>query len=81
VIDNIAVMSGTITAAAGAGVSVGDAVIFATQDNGEGSSDAPDRVTRAFQNTGLVCTDITPANVGFYTNLLTVVEDGNVQIH
>jgi hypothetical protein len=81
VIGNIAVMSGTLTAAAGEGVSVGDAAIFAAQDNGEGSSVAPDRATRVFENTGLVCTDITPANVGGYLDLLTDIERGNVQIH
>jgi hypothetical protein len=56
-------------------------VIFAAQDNGEGSGAAPDRLTRAFANTGLVCTDITPANIDLYTIWLTVVEEGNVQIH
>jgi hypothetical protein len=81
VIGNIAVMSGTLTEAAGAGISVGDTAIFAAQDNGEGAGASPDRVTRAFDNTGLVCTDITPANVGLYTNLLNDVEAGNVQIH
>jgi len=80
VIGDIAVMSGAVTSAAGEGVSVGDAAIFAAQDNSEGSN-APDRVTRAFLNSGLVCTDITPANVGLYTNLLTKVEGGNVQLH
>lgn len=81
VIGNIAVMSGTITSAAGEGVSVGDAEIFGVQDNGEGLGALPDRVTRAFQNAGLVCTDITPANIGLFTNLLNDVEGGNVQIH
>jgi hypothetical protein len=80
VIGTIAVMSGTITSASGEGISVGDTEIFAAQDNGEGSLAAPDRVTRAFQNTGLVCTDITPANIGLYANLLNDVEQGNVQI-
>jgi hypothetical protein len=80
-IGDIAVMSGTVTSAAGEGVSVGDAAIFAAQDNGEGSNAAPDRATRGFLNSGLVCTDITPANVGLYTNLLTDIEGGNVQLH
>lgn len=80
VIGNIAVMSGTLVEAAGAGISVGDAAIFAAQDNGEGTA-APDRVTKTFENSGLVCTDITPANVGFYTDLLTDIDGGNVQIH
>jgi hypothetical protein len=30
---------------------------------------------------GLVWTDITPANLGLYTSLLTDIEGGNVQIH
>jgi hypothetical protein len=81
VIGNIAVMSGTVSSVTGAGNSVGDPVIFAAQNNGEGSGAAPDRITRAFANTGLVCTDITPANIGLYTIWLTVVEEGNVQIH
>jgi hypothetical protein len=51
------------------------------QDNGEGTAAPPDRVTRSFENTGLVCTDITPANVGLYMNLLNDVQAGNIQIH
>jgi hypothetical protein len=81
VIGNIAVMSGTLTQAAGAGISVGDSAIFAAQDNGEGAGAPPDRVTRTFENTGLACTDITPANIGLYTYLLNDVQAGNVQIH
>jgi hypothetical protein len=81
VIGSIAVMSGTLTQAAGAGIAVGDAAIFAAQDNGEGAGAPADRVTRAFENTGLVCTDITPANVGLYTFELNDVDGGNVQIH
>jgi hypothetical protein len=81
VIGNIAVMSGTLTEAAGAGIAVGDAAIFAAQDNGEGTAAPPDRVTRSFENTELVCTDITPANVGLYMNLLNDVQAGNIQIH
>jgi hypothetical protein len=38
-------------------------------------------VTRAFGNSGLVCTDITPANVGLFTYLFNDVEEGNIQIH
>jgi hypothetical protein len=81
VIGNIAVMSGTLTYASGAGISVGDAAIFGVQDNGEGAGASPDRVTRAFENTGLVCTDITPANVGLYTYELHDVQAGNIQVH
>jgi hypothetical protein len=81
VIDNTAVMSGTLTEAAGAGISVGDAAIFAAQDNGEGAVASADRVTKSFENSGLVCTDITPANVGLYAYLLNDVQGGNVQIH
>jgi hypothetical protein len=74
-------MSGTVSSATGEGTSVGDPVIFAAQDNGEGSGAAPDRLVRVLANTGLVCTDITPANIGLYTSLWYVVEEGNVQIH
>jgi hypothetical protein len=81
VIGNIAVMSGTLTEAAGEGISVGDAAIFAAQDNGEGAGAPADRVTKSFENSGLVCIDITPANVGFYAYLLNDVQAGNVQIH
>jgi hypothetical protein len=81
VIGNIAVISGTLTQAAGTGIAVGDSAIFAAQDNGEGAGAAPDRLRRSFENTGLVCTDITPANVGLYTYLLNDVQAGNVQIH
>jgi hypothetical protein len=58
-----------------------DSAIFAAQDNGEGAGAPPDRVTRAFENTGLVCADITPANVGLYTYLLNDVQAGNVQVN
>jgi hypothetical protein len=51
------------------------------QDNGEGGDAKADRVTRAFGNSGLVCTDITPANLGLFTYLLNDVEEGNIQIH
>jgi hypothetical protein len=81
VIGNITVMSGTLTQAVGAGIAVGDAAIFAAQDNGEGAGAPADRVTRAFENTGLACTDITPANVGLYTFELNDIQGGNVQIH
>jgi hypothetical protein len=81
IIGNIAVMSGTLTHATGSGISVGDAAIFGVQDNGEGAGASPDRVTRAFENTGLVCTDITPANVGLYTHEFNDVQAGNVRIH
>jgi hypothetical protein len=81
IIGNTAVMSGTLTEASGAGISVGDSAIFAAQDNGEGAVAPADRVTKSFENSGLVCTDITPANIGFYTYLLNDVQAGNVQIH
>ena len=81
IIGNIAVMSGTLMEAAGTGIAVGDAAIFAAQDNGEGADATADRVTRTFENTGLVCTDITPANVGLYTFELNDIQGGNVQIH
>ena len=81
VIGNIAVISGTLTEAAGEGISVGDAAIFAAQDNGEGAGAPVDRATRSVENSGLVCTDITPANVGIYEYLLNDVQAGNVQIH
>jgi len=81
VIGNIAVMSGNLTQAAGAGISVGDAAIFAVQDNGEGAGGPGDEITKTFENSGLVCTDVTPVNVGLYRNLLNDIEGGNVQIH
>jgi hypothetical protein len=81
VIGNIAVMSGTARSATGPENSDGDAEIFAVQDNGEGADAKADRVTRAFGNSGLVCTDITPANLGLFTYLLNDVEEGNIQIH
>jgi hypothetical protein len=81
VIDNIAVMSGTYMYSTDPAASPGDPAILAVQDHGEGADAPPDRVTRAFANTGLVCTDITPGNVGFYTYLLNDVQGGNIQIH
>jgi hypothetical protein len=81
VIGNIAVVSGTVTYSTEAGISVGDPAIFGVQDNGEGASASPDRITIFLENSGFVCTDITPANVGLYTYLLNDVQAGNVQIH
>jgi hypothetical protein len=81
VLGNIAVVSGTATSATGPDNSNGDAEIFGVEDNGQGATAPADRVTRAFGNSGLVCTDITSANVGAYTDLFNEVEDGNVQIH
>ncbi len=81
VIGNIAVMSGTARSATGPENSDGDAEIFAVQDNGQGTDVEPDRATRAFGNSGLVCTDITPGNIGLFTYLLNDVEEGNVQVH
>jgi hypothetical protein len=78
VIGNVAVLSGTATSATGTGNSDGDAEIFGVEDNDSGASD---RVTRAFGNSGLVCTDITAANIGEFTYLFNEVEGGNVQIH
>jgi hypothetical protein len=81
VIGNIAVLSGTYTYSTDPAAAPGDKAIFAVQDNGEGAGTSPDRVTRAFANTGLVCTDITAANVGLYTYLLNDVQAGNIDIH
>lgn len=81
VIGNIAVISGTITSSTEAGVPAGASSIFGVQDNGEGAASAPDRITQQFANSGLVCTDITPSNVGLFTYLLRDVEAGNIQIH
>lgn len=80
VIGNVAVVSGTATSATGPENSDGDAEIFAVQDNGQGANAGPDRVTRAFGNSGFVCSDITPADVGFVSSLLNDVEGGNIQI-
>jgi hypothetical protein len=81
VIGTSAVMSGTITSSTEAGVPAGANSIFAVQDDGEGAGSAPDRITQQFANSGLVCTDITPSNVGLYTHLLRNVEAGNIQVH
>jgi hypothetical protein len=77
VIGNIAVLSGTARSATGPGNADGDAEIFGVQDNSNG----PDRATRLFGNSGLVCTDITPANVGLYTYLFDDVDGGSIVIH
>jgi hypothetical protein len=77
VIGDIAVLSGTATSATGPGNTDGDTEIFGVEDNPAG----PDRVTRLFGKSGFVCTDITPANVGLYTDLLNDVEHGNIVIH
>ena len=79
-IGNIAVMSGTAPSATGPGNTDGDAEIFGVEDNGVGPSAAPDRVTRFYGNSGLVCTDVTPANVGQYTDLFHDVEAGNLTV-
>jgi hypothetical protein len=81
VIGNIAIVSGAVTYSTEAGISIGDPAIFGVQDNGEGAAAPPDQATIFLENSGLVCTDITPSNVGFYTYLLRTVEHGNVQIH
>jgi hypothetical protein len=81
VIGNVAVMSGTATFATGGGNSVGDAEIFGVEDNGQGAGAPPDRVTRAFGNSGFVCTDITAAVLPDLADLFSVVEEGNIQVH
>jgi hypothetical protein len=81
VIDNIAVLSGTATSATGPENSDGDAEILAVQDNERGANAGPDRVTRAFGNSGLVCTDITPTNIGLVTSLLNDIDAGNIWLH
>jgi hypothetical protein len=80
VIGNVAVLSGTATSATGPGNADGDTEIFAVQDNGQGAASPPDRVTRAFGNSGFVCTDITPADIAFVTSLLNDIDEGNIQI-
>jgi hypothetical protein len=80
VIGNVAVMSGTATSATGPGNTDGDTEIFGVQDNGVGAGAPPDRVTRFYGNSGFVCTDVTPANVGQYTDLLHDVEAGNLTV-
>jgi len=81
VIGNIAVLSGTATSATGPENSDGDAEIFAVEDSRQGANASPDMVTRAFGNSGFVCTDVTPADIGFLTYLLNDIEAGNIQIH
>jgi hypothetical protein len=80
VIGNVAVVSGTATSATGPENADGDAEIFAVEDNGQGAGSEPDRVTRAFGNSGLVCTDVTAAGLGLLEGLLNAVEGGNVRI-
>jgi hypothetical protein len=80
VIGNVAVISGVATSATGPGNSDGDPEIFAVEDNGQGAAHQPDRVTRAFGNSGLICTDITPADLPFVSSLLRDIEAGNIQI-
>jgi hypothetical protein len=81
VLGNIAVLSGTARSATGPDNSDGDAEIFAVEDNSQGATPDPDRVTRAFGNSGFVCTDITAANIGLLTSLLNDIDAGNVQLH
>jgi hypothetical protein len=81
VIGNSAVMSGTIASSTEAGVPAGASSIFGVQDNGEGASSVPDRITQQFANSGLVCTDITPSNFSLFLYLLRDVEAGNIQVH
>jgi len=81
VIGNIAVLSGTYVYSTDPAASPGDRAIFAVEDNGEGAGGASDRVTRAFANTGLTCTDITSDNVDLYAYLFNDVRAGEIQIH
>ena len=80
VIGNIAVLSGTATSASGPDNSDGDAEIFGVEDNGQGATAGPDKVTRAFGNSGFVCTDVTADNVAQFTDLFSEVERGNIQV-
>jgi hypothetical protein len=81
VIGSVAVMSGVATFASGPGNAVGDAEIFAVQDNGQGADAPPDGVTRAFANFGLVCTDVTPDALPALAGLFNPIGEGNVQVH
>lgn len=80
-IGNVAVASGTVTAASGPGIAVGDAEIFGVQDNGEGASAPADLITRAFANTGITCTDITAQALPGLSGLFNRVQEGNIQVH
>jgi hypothetical protein len=80
VIGNIAILSGTAIRATGPDNSDGDSEILAVEDNGQGAASPPDRVTRAFGNSGFVCTDITPTDIAFVTSLLNDIDKGNIQI-
>jgi hypothetical protein len=80
-ISNVAVASGTVTAASGPGTAVGDAEIFGVQDNGEGTNAPPDLITPAFGNTGIVCTDITAQALPGLSGLFNPVQEGNIQVH
>ena len=81
VIGNVAVVSGIAWSATGPGNTDGDGAIFAVEDNGQGAGAAADRVTYAYTDSGLVCTDTTAANVGDIDPLFYDVDGGNVQIH
>ena len=80
VLGNVAVVSGIAWSATGPGNTDGDPQIFAVEDNGQGANSVPDRVTRSYGDTGLVCTDFqTAADVD--PSLYYDVEGGNVQVH
>ena len=80
VLGNIAVVSGIAWSATGPGNTNGDGAIFAVEDNGQGATAAPDRVTYAYTGSGLVCTDVhSPADLD--PSLFYDAEGGNIQIH
>ena len=81
VIGNVAILSGVAWSATGPGNTDGDGAIFAVEDNGQGANGGPDRVTYAYTGSGLVCTDVTAANIGDLNPLFYDVKGGNVQIH
>jgi hypothetical protein len=81
VIGNVAVASGIATSATGPENAAGDTEIFGVEDNGQGADAAPDRITRVFGKSGLVCSDITADALPGLAGLFNEIVGGNVQIH
>jgi len=78
VMDNVAVMSGVVTASNSSALPVGSDEIFAVQDNGEGPDAPADEITLAFSGLGLVCTDI--PDPALLVPFLFTIESGQIQV-
>jgi hypothetical protein len=79
VMDNVAVMSGMVTASNSSALPVGSDEIFAVQDNGEGPAAPADEITLAFSGLGPVCTDI--PDPALLVPFLFTIESGQIQVH